>query len=218
MRITDSVVVIEDSVVHGDDYGARVFGGQLFLNRTDVTGSQNAGVSLSDRSDAEIFEGRFANNGTAHLSVGGRSALTLYNTELGGALDTTVRALAVREGGSAELIHTEKAQDAWGSILGIGDSFISIIGTTLHGPVSLREFSRLVLEGTVTGGGIGCESAADAWCGTAASAASNGCLEYPPRAVACRTRTRWVRFRRLCLFRWVCRRCGNPWLERRAGI
>ena len=174
IRSVAGTIVVERSTLHDSNFGARVFDAELFLIDSDVTASSIVGVQ-AERSTVLIQGGRLSDNGNAHISAMGGSRLDVFNVEIGGPNDLTTVAFRARDGAKIGLFGNDPALGVWGSAIVTGDSFVALDGVVLHGSILLSEFSRLVLNGIVSGGNIQCKTAADATCDHAGSALTLGC-------------------------------------------
>ncbi len=173
------IVVVERSVVHDSNFGARVFDAELFFQDVEVTDSATVGIQALDRSTVSIAGGRFLDNGNAHLSVTSDSRLEAFNVRIGNATDPTHLALQANHSAKVGLFADDPAAEIWRGANVRGDSYLHVEGVTFHGSINLRSFSRLLLNGTVADGNVNCDSAADAVCEHAATAATSGCKSAP---------------------------------------
>ena len=181
LRSAGAEVLVEGGRLHDSQFGLRAFGGRTWLDGVEIS-DNDAGVWVGDRADLTVIVSRFARNGTAHVSGTRDSRLDLYNASLGGPDDPTVLAFSISGGSAVDVFGDDPAAEIWGGANVHDDSYFSLIGTRVHGSMQLRDFSRLRLDGEVLRG-VGCRSAADAWCGRRAAASTMGCASAPPLCV-----------------------------------
>jgi len=175
--VKDSQVVVQETRLHDSTFAARTFGGLLWLDRVEAVDNL-IGVLAEDRSSLIVLGGQFSENGQGHLGGTNDTRIQVYNTQVGGPGDGTALSLSGDGGVAIEVFYDDAATDIWGGVSLRDDSFLSLGGATIHGSIQARGFSRVLVEGTVERG-VGCGSAADAFCGFAASTTTQGCPSAP---------------------------------------
>ena len=152
-------------------------GASLVLTDSTIENCTRA-VTVSRRSDADIYGGTFRNN-RSHVLASGWSRASLIEQvtgpELGEPDDGTNIALAAI--GYSSLSYVSEPRDIYGSILVADSATVRIVGGLVHGGVVAEEFGKAILTATQLEGRLVCRSGSDAYCEASTSRAQVGCLD-----------------------------------------
>jgi hypothetical protein len=166
-------VNVQRSLVTGSDTGVALLWGSAAITDSTIEGNHSAGLSAGIRSDVNVFNTTFRDNGQVHVSATDWSKISLNGAiVLGTDTDPTGHALGTARGGriasySAAVIH--------GDVSALDGGSLRIGNTVVEGDVIVALFSDAEIRNAETTGSVVCQSGAQALCTQPADGGAFGC-------------------------------------------
>lgn len=160
--------------VHDLQVGVTISGRSFgALSDTTVENNTQGGLNVTLRSDVNVLDGVFRENGQVHLNANDWSSITLlFHTVVGSDTDTTPIALSVNRNAT---IASYSAPEIYGDVNALVNGSIRMGNTTVFGNLTLLQFADAHVRNAEITGGVVCIDGSDAICHQTTTGAVSGC-------------------------------------------
>jgi hypothetical protein len=183
---SSSEINLQGVVVNNQRIGVVVTGesNAALSNATTIANNHEAGLIVDTRSDVNIFDTAFRDNGQVHIDAGEWSEVNVVSgVTVGSADDTTSYSLGAIRGAT---IASYSTPAIYGNVSVLDGGSIQFGNTVLNGYLALALFAKVYVQNATITGLVFCADGSDAICAGVTTGGAIGCPSttcgQPPQA------------------------------------